>query len=60
MCNESGYSEQKNLSAIQLLAEVPTLIETLLSAIFSGALLLYVDLVFTWICYSLCSGHYSF
>ena len=45
MSNESGYSEQKNLSSIQLLAEVPTLIETVLSAIFSGALLLYVDLL---------------
>ena len=45
MSNKSGYSEQKNLSSIQLLAEVPTLIETLLSAIFSSALLLYVDLL---------------
>ena len=45
MSNESGYSEQKNLSSIQLLAEVPTLIETLLSAFFSSALLLYVDLL---------------
>ena len=45
MSNESGYSEQKNLSSVQLLAEVPTLIETLLSAIFSNALLLYVDLL---------------
>ena len=45
MGNESGYVEQKNLSAVQLLAEVPTLIETLLSAVFSGALLLYVDLL---------------
>lgn len=45
MSNESGYSAQKNLSSVQLLAEVPTLIETLLSAIFSGALLLYVDLL---------------
>lgn len=45
MSNKSGYSEQKNLSAVQLLAEVPTLIETLLSAIFSRALLLYVDLL---------------
>lgn len=45
MSNESGYSEQKNLSSVQLLAEVPTLIETLLSAVFSKALLLYVDLL---------------
>ncbi|MBR5500803.1 MAG: hypothetical protein IKV74_04675, partial [Clostridia bacterium] len=33
------------MSAVQLLAEVPTLLETLLSAVFSGALLLYVDLL---------------
>ena len=45
MSNESGYTEQKNLSSVQLLAEVPTLIETLLSAVFSGALLRYVDLL---------------
>ena len=45
MSNESGYTEQKNLSSVQLLAEVPTLVETLLSAIFSQALLLYVDLL---------------
>ena len=45
MSNESGYSKQKILSSVQLLAEVPTLIETLLSAIFSKALLLYVDLL---------------
>ena len=45
MSNAAGYKEQKNLSFVQLLAEVPTLIETLLSAIFSGALLLYVDLL---------------
>ena len=45
MSNESGYNKQKNLSAVQLLAEVPTFIESLLSAIFSNALLLYVDLL---------------
>ena len=45
MGDESRYSEQKNLSSVQLLAEVPTLVETLLSAIFSRALLLYVDLL---------------
>ena len=43
--NQSGYKKQKNLSAVQLLAEVPTFIESLLSVIFSGALLLYVDLL---------------
>ena len=45
MSMQSGYNEQKNLSSVQLLAEVPTLIETLLSAVFSKALLLYVDLL---------------
>lgn len=45
MSKESGYVDQKNLSSVQLLAEVPTLIETLLSAVFSQALLLYVDLL---------------
>ena len=45
MSNQSGYKKQKNLSAVQLLAEVPTFVESLLSAIFSGALLLYVDLL---------------
>ena len=45
MSKQSGYREQKNLTSVQLLAEVPTFIETLLSAIFSGALLLYVDLL---------------
>ena len=45
MSNETGYKQQKNLSAVQLLAEVPTFIESLLSAIFSNAILLYVDLL---------------
>ena len=45
MSNRAGYNEQKKLSSVQLLAEVPTFVETLLSAIFSGALLLYVDLL---------------
>ena len=45
MSSQSGYKKQKNLSAVQLLAEVPTFMETLLSAIFSSALLLYVDLM---------------
>ena len=45
MSNQSGYKDQKNLSAVQVLAEVPTFIESLLSAIFAGALLLYVDLL---------------
>ena len=33
------------MSSVQLLAEVPTFIETLLSALLSGALLLYMDLL---------------
>lgn len=45
MSNKSGYKQQRNLSAVQLLAELPTFIETLVSVIFSKALLLYVDLL---------------
>ena len=45
MSNKCGYKKQQSLSSIQLLAEAPTFIESLLSAIFSGALLLYVDLL---------------
>lgn len=45
MSNASGYEKQKNLSSVQLLSELPTMIETLLSAVFSKALLLYVDLL---------------
>ena len=45
MSNKSGYKQQRNLSAVQLLAELPTFIETLISVIFSRALLLYADLL---------------
>jgi divalent metal cation (Fe/Co/Zn/Cd) transporter len=45
MSNKSGYKKQQNLSSVQLLAELPTFIEILLSAIFSKAALLYVDLI---------------
>lgn len=45
MSNPTGYKQQQNLSSVQLLAEAPTFIETLLSAIFTGAILLYVDLL---------------
>ena len=45
MSNKHCYKKQQNLSSVQLLAEAPTFIESLLSAIFSGALLLYVDLL---------------
>ena len=45
MSKKCSYKKQQNLTAVQLLAEAPTFIESLLSAIFSGALLLYVDLL---------------
>ena len=45
MDNKSGYKQQQSLSTIQLLAEAPTFIVNLLSAILSGTLLLYVDLL---------------
>ena len=45
MSNKSGYKKQKILSTVQLLAEAPWFIANLLSAIFSGTILLYVDLL---------------
>ena len=45
MSEKTGYKEQRNLSAVQLLAEAPFFIASLLSALFSGTLLLYVDLM---------------
>ena len=45
MSNKSGYKKQKSLSTVQLLAEAPWFITNLLSAIFSGTILLYVDLL---------------
>ena len=45
MSNKSGYKKQKSLSTVQLLAEAPWFIINLLSAIFSGTILLYVDLL---------------
>lgn len=45
MSQESGYKQQKNLSAVQLLAEAPTFITTLLSALLSKTLFIYVDLL---------------
>ena len=45
MSNKSGYKKQKRLSTVQLLAEAPWFITNLLSAIFSGTILLYVDLL---------------
>ena len=45
MGEKTGYKEQKILSSVQLLAEAPFFIVNLLSAIFSGTVLLYVDLL---------------
>lgn len=45
MSNKTGYNKQKNLSLAQFLAEVPTFIETLVSAILAKTLFLYVDLL---------------
>ena len=45
MSNKSGYKKQKSLSTVQLLAETPWFIANLVSAIFSGTILLYVDLL---------------
>ena len=45
MSEKAGYKEQKILSSVQLLAEAPFFIVNLLSAIFSGTVLLYVDLL---------------
>ena len=45
MSDKTGYKEQRNLSSVQLLAEAPFFIANLLSALFSGTILLYVDLM---------------
>ena len=45
MSDKTGYKQQRNLSAVQLLAEAPFFIANLLSAFFSGTILLYVDLM---------------
>ena len=45
MSDKTGYKEQRNLSAVQLLAEAPFFVANLLSALFSGTILLYVDLM---------------
>ena len=45
MSEKTGYKQQRNLSSVQLLAEAPFFIVSLLSAIFSGTILLYVDLM---------------
>ena len=45
MSNPTAYKQQQNLSSVQLLAEAPFFIANLLSALFSGTVLLYVDLM---------------
>ena len=45
MSNESGYKQQQNLSFVQFLAEVPSFIAVLFSAILSRNLLVFVDLL---------------
>ena len=45
MSNKSGYKQQQNLSVAQLLAELPSFVAVLVSAILSRNLLVYVDLL---------------
>lgn len=45
MSDKTGYKQQRNLSSVQLLAEAPFFIANLLSALLSGTVLLYVDLM---------------
>ena len=45
MSDKTGYKQQRNLSSVQLLAEVPFFVANLLSTLFSGTILLYVDLM---------------
>ena len=45
MSNKSGYKQQQNLSIAQLLAELPSFVAILVSAILSRNLLVYVDLL---------------
>lgn len=45
MVRRSDYKKQRNLSLFQFLAEVPNFVITLLSALFSGTLLVYADLL---------------
>ena len=44
MGNKSGYKQQQNLSIAQILAEVPSFVAILVSAIFSRNLLVFIDL----------------
>ena len=45
MSNKDGYEKQKNLSFIQFLAETPSFIAVLVSAILSKTILVFVDLL---------------
>lgn len=45
MSSTNAYKSQQNLSFAQLLSEVPAFIATLVSAIFSNTMLLFVDLM---------------
>ena len=45
MSNKTGYKQQQNLSIAQLLAELPSFVAVLVSAILSRNLLVYVDLL---------------
>ena len=44
MGNKSGYKQQQNLSIVQILAEVPSFVAVLVSAILSRNLLVFIDL----------------
>ena len=45
MSDKSGYKQQRNLSIAQLLAELPSFVAVLVSAILSRNLLVYIDLL---------------
>ena len=45
MSNKSGYKQQQNLSIAQLLAELPSFVAVLISALLSRNLLVYIDLL---------------
>ena len=45
MDNKSGYKQQQNLSTVQILAELPSFVAVLVSAILSRSLLVFIDLL---------------
>ena len=45
MSNKSGYEQQQTLSIAQLLAELPSFVAVLGSALLSRNLLVYIDLL---------------